>query len=96
MVDEAREVNGWTMQDVRNMRITGEHCNLIGKQPDIIQGLKDYGIILSCGPDIVGESLAWVRDYDEQIQPFVISFKTWIDSGVKVVGQHYGSSPPFN
>ena len=96
MVDNARAVNGWTMQDVRDMRLTGEHCNLIGQQPDIIQGLKDYGIILSCGPDIVGESPAWVKDYGEQIQPFIIPFKTWIEAGVKVVGQHYGSSPPFN
>jgi len=96
MVDRARAVNGWTMQDVRDMRLTGEHCNLIGQQPDIIQGLKDYGIILSCGPDLVGESPAWIKDYGEQIQPFIIPLKTWIDSGVKVVGQHYGSTPPFN
>ena len=96
MIDNARAVNGWTMQDVRNMRLTGEHCNLIGQQPDIIQSLKDYGIILSCGPDIVGESPAWVKDYGEQIQPFIIPLKTWIEAGVKVVGQHYGSSPPFN
>ncbi len=96
MIDNARAVNGWTMQDVRDMRLTGEHCNLIGQQPDIIQSLKDYGIILSCGPDIVGESPAWIKDYGEQIQPFIIPFKTWIEAGVKVVGQHYGSSPPFN
>ncbi len=96
MIDRARAINGWTMQDVRDMRMTGEHCNLIGQQPDIIQSLKDYGIILSCGPDIVGESPAWVKDYGEQIEPFIIPFKTWIESGVKVVGQHYGSTPPFN
>ena len=96
MIDSAREVNGWSLQDVRNMRVTGEHCNLIGKQPDIIQKLTDYGMILSCGPDLVSESPAWVRDYGDSIQEFILPFKTWIDSGVKLVGQHYGSSPPFN
>ncbi len=96
MVDRARAVNGWTMQDVRDMRMTGEHCNLIGKSPEMIQNLKDYGIILSCGPDIVGESPAWVKDYGEQIEPFIIPFKTWIESGVTVVGQHHGSTPPFH
>ncbi|MCZ6877072.1 MAG: amidohydrolase family protein [Acidobacteria bacterium] len=95
MIDEAREVNGWTMQQVRDMRLTGEHCNLIGKAPEIIQGLKDYGIYLSCGPDIVSESPAWVRDYGEQIQPFILPFKTWLESGVKLVGQHYGRTPPM-
>ena len=91
MVDRAREVNGWTLQDVRNMQLTGEHCNLIGKQPDIIQKLTDYGIILSCGPDIVRESPAWIGDYGPQIDDFILPFKTWIDSGVKLVGQHYGT-----
>ena len=96
MIDMAREVNGWTMQQVRDMRLTGEHCNLIGKDPEMIRQLKDYGLILSCGPDLVSESPAWVRDYGEQILPFILPFKTWIESGVKLVGQHYGSTPPFN
>ena len=96
MIDRAREVNGWTMQQVRDMRLTGEHCNLIGKDPETIQRLIDYGMILSCGPDLVNESPAWIRDYGEQIQPFILPFKTWIESGVKLVGQHYGSTPPFN
>ncbi len=96
MIDMARDVNGWTMQQVRDMRLTGEHCNLIGKDPEMIRQLKDYGLILSCGPDLVSESPAWVRDYGEQILPFILPFKTWIESGVKLVGQHYGSTPPFN
>jgi hypothetical protein len=91
MVDEARKVNGWTMEDVRRMQMTGEHCGLIGKDPAIIQKLKDYGIILSCGPDIVDESPAWVKDYGPQIEKFILPFNTWIKSGVKLVGQHYGS-----
>ncbi len=95
MVDEARQVNGWTMQQVRDMKMTGEHCNLIGKAPAIIQSLKDYGIILSCDPRFIGDSPAWIRDYGEQIQPFILPFKTWIDSGVKLVGQSYGRTPPM-
>jgi predicted amidohydrolase YtcJ len=91
MVDNARAVNGWTMEDVRNMHMTGEHCNLIGKDPKTIQSLKDYGIILSCGPDIVQESPDWVKDYGPEITKFVEPFNTWIKSGVKLVGQHYGT-----
>jgi predicted amidohydrolase YtcJ len=95
MVDEARAVNGWSMQDVRDMRLTGEHCGMIGKQPDVIQKLKDYGIIISCGPDIIDESPFWVADYGEDANKFMLPFKTWIDSGVKVVGQHFGGSRPY-
>src|SRR5262249_15383916 len=82
-------VNKWTMEDVRNMHMTGEHCNLIGKDPKTIQSLKDYGIILSCGPDIVQESPDWQKDYGSEILKFVETFNTWIKSGVKLVGQHY-------
>ena len=95
MVDEARAVNGWSMQDVRDMRLTGEHCGVIGKQPDVIQKLKDYGIILSCGPDIIREAPSWIRDYGPQMNDFILPFKTWIDSGVKVVGQHFGGDRPY-
>ena len=95
MVDEAREVNGWTMQQVRDMKMTGEHCHVIGQLPDVIQGLLDYGIILSCGTSIAGGSPAWIRDYGEQIQPFITPFKTWIEAGVKLVGQSYGGTPPM-
>jgi predicted amidohydrolase YtcJ len=91
MIDEARAVNGWTMEDVRRMNMTGEHCNLIGKDPEIIQKLKDYGLTLSCGPDIVDESPNWVKDYGPQIEKFILPFNTWIKSGVKLVGQHYGA-----
>ncbi|MBI2823020.1 MAG: amidohydrolase family protein [Acidobacteria bacterium] len=104
MVDRARAVNGWTMQEVHDMHMTGEHCNVVGKQPDVIEGLKKYGIILSCGPDIIKEAPDWIRDYGPQIEPFILPFKTWIESGVKLVGQHWGSGtirsgsnfkPPF-
>ena len=91
MIDRARAVNGWTMQEVRDMHMSGEHCNLIGKQPDIIEGLKRYGIILSCGPDYISEAPDWIKDYGPQIEPFIEPFKTWIESDVKLVGQHYGA-----
>ena len=91
MIDRAREVNGWSMEDVRAARLTGEHCNLIGKAPDIIQGLKEYGIILSCGPNYLHDTRDWIKDYGPQIEPFILPFKTWLDSGVKLVGQHFGA-----
>ena len=90
MIDRARAVNGMSMEDIRNLKMTTEHCNLIGKQPDIIQKLKDYGIILSCGPDYIRDVNSWIADYGPQIEDFILPFRTWIESGVKVVGQHYG------
>ncbi|MBI2822795.1 MAG: amidohydrolase family protein, partial [Acidobacteria bacterium] len=93
LIDRARAVNGWTIQEVHDMHMTGEHCNVVGKLPDVIEGLKKYGIILSCGTS-VGETEAWISDYGPEIAPFVKPFKTWIDSGVKLVGQSWGYSVP--
>ena len=42
MLEDARVANGWSMQDVVDMHMTGEHCGVIGKQPDVIEGLKKY------------------------------------------------------
>ena len=90
MVDSAIAGTGITLDDVRNMHFTLEHCNLIGKQPDVIDRLKRYGFILSCGPDYITESPNWVNDYGTSINDFMLPIKTWINSGVKVVGQHFG------
>lgn len=93
LVDRAMAANGWTLQEVKDMHFTGEHCNLVGKQPDVIEGLKKYGFILSCGTSMA-EAPLWIKDYGPEIEPFIRPFKTWIDSGVKVVGQSWGFSTP--
>jgi hypothetical protein len=93
LIEQARADNGWTLQEVHDMHFTGEHCNLVGKQPDVIEGLKKYGIILSCGTSMA-EAPLWIADYGPSIEPFIRPFKTWIESGVKVVGQSWGYSVP--
>ena len=96
MIDRAREANGMSMEEIRAMQMTTEHCTLIGQQPDIIQKLKDYGIILSCGPDLISEAPKWIADYGPQIEPFILPIKTWIESGLNVVGQNTGGPGPFH
>ncbi len=91
MIDMARANNGWSLDDVKAMKMTGEHCNLIGKAPETIKMLNDYGIMLSCGPDIVQESPEWLKDYGPQYDKFMLPFNTWIKSGVRLVGQHYAT-----
>ncbi len=106
MVDRGREAAGLTVQQIHDQHFSLEHCDLIGKQPDVIDKLKRYGIILSCGPDYVRDWRSWIKDYGPQtpnIEEFFIPFRTWIESGVQLVGQHYGAGafsgserkPPF-
>ena len=47
MVDEAREEAGLTVKQIHDQHFALEHCDLIGKQPDVIDKLKRYGIILT-------------------------------------------------
>ncbi len=94
MVDRARAVTGMTVQQIHDQHFALEHCNMIGKQPDIIDKLTRYGIIISCAPDYFRSFRNWIDDYGPQtpnIEDFLLPFKTWIDSGVRLVGQHYGS-----
>jgi predicted amidohydrolase YtcJ len=93
MIDQVIKEGATTLDRVREQQYTLEHCNLIGKLPEIIALIKKYNFMLSCGPDIINESRDWLKDYGPQtptILEFVEPFKTWIDSGVALVGQHYG------
>jgi predicted amidohydrolase YtcJ len=108
MLDNAVK-NGWaTEEQIRAGMPTVEHCDLIGKSPDIIAGLKKYNIMMSCGPDLLEFNTTWIMDYlpfneAEHMRTFMMPYKTWIEQGVNIVGQHYGSGafssenrqPPF-
>ncbi len=94
MIDRARAATGMTVQQIHDMHFSLEHCDLIGQQPDVIDKLTRYGIILSCGPNYIREFRSWIKDYGPytpNIEEFFLPFKTWIESGVQLVGQRYGS-----
>ena len=93
MIEGAREATGMTVEQIRDQHFSLEHCDMIGKQPDIIDLLKKYGFIISCGPDYITDFRDWVKDYGAttpNLEDFFLPFNTWIQSGVKLVGQHYG------
>jgi predicted amidohydrolase YtcJ len=107
MIDTAIKGTDITVEDIRNEHFALEHCDMIGKQPDVIDKLKRYGFFISCGPDLMENFAPTVRDYGpyndpEHLKSFFFPFKTWIESGVLLVGQHWGSGsrgqnvqPPF-
>jgi predicted amidohydrolase YtcJ len=93
MIDEARIARGLTVQQIHDMHFSLEHCDMIGKQPDVIEKMKTYGIIISCGPDYITNSRQYIKEYGPStpnIEDWVLPFNTWIKSGVQLVGQHFG------
>lgn len=102
MIEGARVAKGMTMEEIRRMQISGEHCDLIGKDPALLAQLKDYGIFLSCDIGRLSMTEAWIRDYGPQIEKFIQPLKTYIDTGIKLCGQAFGANitgkrvrPPF-
>jgi len=93
MIEGAMSASGLSLNYIRDQQFSLEHCDMIGKQPDIIELLKKYNFIISCGPDYIRSGWAWLEDYgptNPDILDYLIPFNTWIKSGVNLVGQHYG------
>ena len=87
MVESVMEETGMTVEDIRRLRLTLEHNEALGTKPDVIEGLKKYGIILSVHPNRLFRAPDYIRDYGPAAEQFMQPIKTWLDQGVKVVGQ---------
>jgi predicted amidohydrolase YtcJ len=101
MIDEAREGTDITMAEIRDGMFTIEHCDQIGKGSDILDQIKEYNIMISCDPNYMRTFEALIRDYGEYNDPehlrkYMLPFKTWIESGINVVGQNTGGPGPFH
>ncbi|MCZ6492048.1 MAG: amidohydrolase family protein [Acidobacteria bacterium] len=89
LIEEAMENTGMTAEDIRNLRPTVEHATAISKKPEIIAGLKKYGIIVSAGPPRLLRYPVYREDYGPGIDAFMLPLRTLLDQGVKVVGQNH-------
>ena len=89
MVEMARQNRGMTEEDIRRLHLTVEHGTVIGKLPDVMAGLKKYGITISAGPPRLLRYPDYLKDYGPAITPFMLPIKTWLDHGIKVVGQNH-------
>ncbi|MEE8177965.1 MAG: hypothetical protein V3T65_08235, partial [Acidobacteriota bacterium] len=43
MIESVIESKGLTVQDIRNLRMTMEHAEVMGALPDVMEGLKSTG-----------------------------------------------------
>ena len=89
MVETARNNSRMTEEDIRKLRLTVEHGTVIGKLPDVMEKLKRYGIFISAGPPRLLRYPDYLKDYGPAITPFMLPVKTWLDQGIKVVGQNH-------
>jgi predicted amidohydrolase YtcJ len=86
MVEEARKEGNFSVEYIRNLRLTLEHNGLLGMIPEIMEGIKKYGIILNVRTDHLGDVSENVKDYGDVLitRKFAMPVKTWLDEGIRV------------
>jgi hypothetical protein len=86
MLEEARLEGGYSVEYIRNLRLTLEHNALLGLVPDVMEGIKKYGIILNVRTDHLGDVMENVKDYGDVLitKKFTLPIKTWLNEGIRV------------
>lgn len=90
MIESAMKDYGLTVEDIRKLHISIDHAEALGNVPDVMNKVKELGIIVSPNPIRMLKEPDYVRDYGPQVEPFIEPIKSWLDEGVKVVGQFEG------
>jgi len=91
MLDEAMKEGNYSIEYMRNLRTTMEHAFLLGNVPDVMAGIKKYGIIINVTPIHLSRVPDILDDYDESLKSFVMPVKTWINDGHRVTLEANGS-----
>jgi hypothetical protein len=95
-LDEAIAQGPVTEEMVREMRILMAHGTMVGKEPDVIAGLKRYNIImpmqirraLTAEPNIIDTF------YGPEGYEFLAPMRSLIDAGVRVAAETHSAGPP--
>ncbi len=84
MLDEAMKEGNYSLEYMKSLRTTLEHAMFLGNLPDVMAGIKKYGIILNPTPSFLSEVPETNRRYGGQLSPLVMPVKSWIGQGVRV------------
>ena len=95
-VEEAIASGKISEEEVREMRILMAHGTMVGKQPDVIAGLKRYNIIIPFQilRALTDEPPVIDTFYGPEGYEFMAPVKTMIDAGVRVAVETHSAGPP--
>ncbi|MCH7804698.1 MAG: amidohydrolase family protein [Acidobacteria bacterium] len=91
MLEEAMKEGNFSVEYMRNLRTTMEHNFLLGNVPDVMAGIKKYGIMINVTPSHLSRVPDILDDYGESLRSFVMPVKTWIKDGHRVTFEATGS-----
>jgi len=84
-VEEAmRENPALTLDYIRNLRLTTDHCGFYPRKEQIPR-LARFGVILSCGGNVLSRSFPWLQRYSPEYANRIAPIKSAIEGGVMVV-----------
>ena len=90
MLEQAMDEANLSVEYIRNLRTTLEHNILMGNVPEIMDKIKQYGIMINVNPGMLRDVPENIRDYGEELRKFAMPVKTWINDGVRVTFEAAG------
>lgn len=96
MLEQAMEEGNFSLEYMRGLRTTLEHNILMGAQPDVIAGIKKFGIIINVNMGMLGGVPSSIELYGEELRKFAMPVKTWIDEGIRVTFEGGGNWRPIH
>jgi predicted amidohydrolase YtcJ len=91
MMEQAMEEGGYSVEYMRGLRTTLEHNILLGNVPDVMEGIKKYGIIINVNMGMLAGVPQNIKDYGEELRSYAMPVKTWINDGVRVTFEAAGT-----
>ncbi|MEE2822093.1 MAG: amidohydrolase family protein [Acidobacteriota bacterium] len=91
MLEEAMREGNFSVEYIRSLRTTMEHSFLLGNVPDVMAGIKKYGIMINVTPSHLARVPDVLEAYGEKAKSFTMPVKTWIEDGQRVTFEANGS-----
>ena len=92
MLEEAMEEANLSVEYIRDLRLTLEHNQVLGNLPDVMNGIRKYGIILNVNTGYLAEVPKLLTEYGEELREFAMPVKTWINEGIRVTFEASGTN----
>ncbi len=90
------EEGNFSLEYMRGLRTTLEHNILLGNVPDVIAGLKKFGVIINVNMGMLGGVPLNMKVYGPELEEFAMPVKTWIDEGIRVTFEGGGNWRPIH
>ena len=91
MLEQAMEEANLSVEYIRNLRTTIEHNILLGNVPEIMDKIKQYGIMINVNMGMLRDIPENVKDYGPELEKFAMPVKTWMEDGHRVTFEAAGT-----